>query len=132
MNLCSAGKYEGQIVPPAWPDSPNSSTVQIGDFAGAIIRNGRGGSTNGVSASIGHISFGIGDWNAERVRAELMERDVAYDINGKRAPRDDMAGGLESFHVPGRNGMGFADQQPDEAVAMSVMRHVAILQIDTN
>jgi catechol 2,3-dioxygenase-like lactoylglutathione lyase family enzyme len=89
-----------QIVPPAWPDSPHSSTVQIGDFAGAIIRNGRGGTTNGVSATIGHISFGIGDWNAERVRAELMERDIAYDINGKRAPRDDMAGGLESFHVP--------------------------------
>ena len=89
-----------QIVPPAWPDSPRSSTVQIGDVAGAIIRAGRGGSVNGVSATIGHISFGIGDWNAERVRAELMERDVAYDINGKRAPRDDMAGGLESFHVP--------------------------------
>ena len=38
--------------------------------------------------------------NAQRVRAELMERDVAYDINGRRTPRDDMAGGLESYHVP--------------------------------
>ena len=91
-----------QIVPPAWPDSPNSSTVLIGDIAGAIIRNrrGAGDGSGGVTATIGHISFGIGDWNAERVRAELLERDVAYDINGKRTPRDDSSGGLESYHVP--------------------------------
>jgi catechol 2,3-dioxygenase-like lactoylglutathione lyase family enzyme len=91
-----------QVVPPAWPDSPNASTVRIGDIAGAIIRNGRGrsGTTGGVTATIGHISFGIGDWNAERVRAALMQRNVAYDINGERVPRDDSAGGLESFHVP--------------------------------
>ena len=90
-----------QIVPPAWPDSPRSSTVRIGDIAGAIIRNGRGGEgTGGVTATIGHISFGIGDWNAERIRAALTERDVVYDINGRRIPRDDMAGGLESYHVP--------------------------------
>ena len=91
-----------QIVPPAWPDSPRSFTVRIGDIAGAIIRNGRGASSasGGVTATIGHISFGIADWSAERVRAELMERDVAYDINGQRTPRNDMAGGLESYHVP--------------------------------
>jgi catechol 2,3-dioxygenase-like lactoylglutathione lyase family enzyme len=91
-----------QIVPPAWPDSPRSSTVRIGDIAGAIIRNGRSasGAGGGVTATIGHISFGIGDWNAERVRAELMERDLAYDINGQRTPRNDMAGGLESYHIP--------------------------------
>ena len=91
-----------QIIPPAWPDSPRSLTVRIGDIAGAIIRNGRGASEagGGVTATIGHISFGIGDWNAARVRSELMERDVAYDINGQRTPRDDMAGGLESYHVP--------------------------------
>ncbi len=91
-----------QIVPPAWPDSPNSSTVRIGDVAGAIIRNRRGAADRnaGVTATIGHISFGIADWNRERVRAELMERDLAYDINGTRAPRDDMAGGLESYHIP--------------------------------
>ena len=31
---------------------------------------------------VGHISFGIDNWNAERVRAELIERDVVYVING--------------------------------------------------
>jgi len=34
------------------------------------------------------------------VRAELIERDVVYTINGQRIPRNDMAGGLESYHVP--------------------------------
>jgi len=105
---------------PAWPDSPNSFTVQIGDAAGAIIRNGssgrgnRGsgaGATDGatrpatpttppVTATIGHISFGIANWNKDRVRAELIERGIVYDINDQRVPRDDMAGGLESYHVP--------------------------------
>ena len=89
-----------QIVPPAWPDSPRSSTVRIGDIAGAIIRNGRGAASGPVTATIGHISFGIDPWNVERVRAELIERDVVYDINGRRIPRDDIAGGLESVHVP--------------------------------
>jgi catechol 2,3-dioxygenase-like lactoylglutathione lyase family enzyme len=84
----------------AWPDSPNSFTVRIGDIAGAIIRNGRTASPNGVSATIGHISFGIEPWNADGVRAALMQRDVAYTINGQRSPRNDMAGGLESYHVP--------------------------------
>ncbi len=106
---------------PSWPDAPNSMTMIMGDVAGAIVRTsaaGRGagsgrGSLSGDSsgrlaspspatatATIGHISFGIGNWNAERVRAELIERDVVYAINGTRTPRDDMAGGLESFHVP--------------------------------
>jgi catechol 2,3-dioxygenase-like lactoylglutathione lyase family enzyme len=93
-------QVRGAVTPPAWPDSPNSSTVRIGDIAGAIIRNGRNASANAVSATIGHISFGIEPWNAERVRAALIERDVAYAINGQRIPRNDMAGGLESYHVP--------------------------------
>jgi catechol 2,3-dioxygenase-like lactoylglutathione lyase family enzyme len=79
--------------------------VQIGDVAGAIIRGnaaarsaGRGGGPgdsatiasaiantpkrNGSTAAIGHISFGIENWNTERVRSELKQRT------------------LESFHVP--------------------------------
>lgn len=93
-------KVRTEIVPPAWPNSPNSSTVNIGDFAGAIIRKGRGANVNGATATIGHISFGIGDWDKDRVRAELLARDCAYDINGTREPRSDMSGGLESYHVP--------------------------------
>ena len=93
-------QVRGAVTGPAWPDSPNSFTVRIGDIAGAIIRNGRNASANAVSATIGHISFGITPWNAEQVRAALIERDVAYTINGQRIPRNDMAGGLESYHVP--------------------------------
>lgn len=101
-----------------WPDSPNSLTMRIGTVAGAIVRAnaaasraasdsaGRGGMkasaapAGGVTATIGHISFGIEPWETERIRQELIKRDVAYTIDGKRTPRDDMAGALASFHVP--------------------------------
>lgn len=101
-----------------WPDSPRSLTMRIGKVAGAIVRAnaaasptagdsaGRGGAGSrqsapgGVTATIGHISFGIEPWDTERVRQELIKRDVVYTINGQRAPRDDMAGALSSFHVP--------------------------------
>lgn len=53
------------------------------------------------SAAIGHISFGIENWNTERVREELKKRDVVYvNRDGQREPRPDMTGTLESFHVP--------------------------------
>jgi catechol 2,3-dioxygenase-like lactoylglutathione lyase family enzyme len=94
------------------------ASAQIGEVAGAIIRGNaaaraaaRGGdaaaaaplsrSTNGVTAAIGHISFGIENWDTERVRVELKKRDVVYvNREGQREPRPDMTGTLESFHVP--------------------------------
>jgi len=91
------------------------ASAQIGDVGGAIIRGNaaararaRGGdaavdtkAANGVTAAIGHISFGIANWNTERVREELKKRDVAYtNKEGQREPRPDMTGTLESFHVP--------------------------------
>ena len=103
------------------------TTVLIGNggaVGGAIIRGnaaaralaavGRGGDpsasaapppppppANGVSAAIGHISFGIENWNTERVREELKKRDVVYITkDGQHEPRPDMTGTLESFHVP--------------------------------
>ena len=54
-----------------------------------------------VSAAIGHISWGIENWNTERVKAELIKRDVVYiNKDGVHEPRPDMTGTLESFHVP--------------------------------
>ena len=103
------------------PGNGNQVSVQIGDIAGAIIRGnaaaraaarGSDGSTpaapppvtsaaNGVTATIRHISFGIENWNTERVREEVITRDVVYvNREGKREPRPDMTGTLESFHVP--------------------------------
>ena len=93
------------------------ASAQIGDIAGAIIRGNaaararaRGGDpaaaaetapANGVTAAIGHISFGIANWNTERVRAELIKRGVVYvNKDGQKEPRPDMTGTLESFHVP--------------------------------
>src|SRR5207244_4734167 len=96
------------------------ASVQIGSIAGAIIRGnaaarasarGNAGSTaavppppaaaNGVTATIGHISFGIENWDTERVRGEVKKRDVVYvNREGQREPRPDMTGTLESFHVP--------------------------------
>ena len=98
-----------------WPDSPRSLTMRIGSVGGAIVRanaaanraadsTGRGGAaaarSSGVTATIGHISFGIEPWDTERVRQDLIKRGVYYTINGKQTPRDDMAGALASFHVP--------------------------------
>jgi hypothetical protein len=98
----------------------NQASVQIGDIAGAIIRGNaasraaaRGDApaasaappapkaANRPTAAIGHISFGIENWDTERVRAELKKRDVVYvNKEGQREPRPDMTGTLESFHVP--------------------------------
>ncbi|HEY4130058.1 MAG TPA: VOC family protein [Gemmatimonadaceae bacterium] len=56
---------------------------------------------NGSTAAIGHISFGIENWNTERVHDALKSRGVGY-INADKQlePRPDMTGTLESFHVP--------------------------------
>ena len=68
------------------------ASVQIGSIAGAIIRGNaaaraaarrwqpchRRRRRRGVTATIGHISFGIENWDTERVRGELKKRDVVY------------------------------------------------------
>lgn len=113
----SAAFYQALLGWSVRPGNGSQASVQIGDIAGAIIRgnaaaraNARGDAAaaaalskpiNGVTAAIGHISFGIKDWNTERVREELIKRDVVYvNRDGKREPRPDMTGTLESFHVP--------------------------------
>ncbi len=123
----SAAFYNALLGWEMRPGGNGQVTVQIGDVAGAIIRgnaaaraaqgNGRGGGVpsdsaiaaaiantpkrNGSTAAIGHISFGIANWNTERVREELKARDVVYvNKDGQREPRPDMTGTLESFHVP--------------------------------
>ena len=124
----SAAFYQALLGWDVRPGGGGQVNVQIGTVAGAIIRGnaaaraagrgGRGGggdSTGGavaqaavparrdneVTAAIGHISFGIENWDTERVRAELKKRDVVYvNRDGQREPRPDMTGTLESFHVP--------------------------------
>jgi catechol 2,3-dioxygenase-like lactoylglutathione lyase family enzyme len=112
----SAAFYQALLGWEVRPGSGNQASVQIGDIAGAIIRGNaaarakeRGDAAaaealskpvNGTTAAIGHISFGIENWNTERVREELKKRDVCYTIKGEREPRPDMTGTLESFHVP--------------------------------
>ncbi|HEY4304870.1 MAG TPA: VOC family protein [Gemmatimonadaceae bacterium] len=122
----SAAFYQALLGWDARPGGGGQATVQIGDggaVGGAIIRGnaaaraaaarGRGGaaaaaaappppaSSSGVSAAIGHISFGIENWNTERVHDELKKRDVVYITKeGAHEPRPDMTGTLESFHVP--------------------------------
>ena len=116
----SAAFYQALLGWTMRPGNGNQVSVQIGDIAGAIIRGNaatraaaRGdapaatastpqpGAMNGTTAAIGHISFGIENWDTERVRAELKKRDVVYvNKEGQREPRPDMTGTLESFHVP--------------------------------
>jgi len=123
----SAAFYQALLGWEMRPGGGGQTTVLIGNggaVGGAIIRGnaaaralaarGRGGDSaaaaapppppppaNGVTAAIGHISFGIENWNTERVREELKQRDVVYvNRDGQREPRPDMTGTLESFHVP--------------------------------
>jgi catechol 2,3-dioxygenase-like lactoylglutathione lyase family enzyme len=113
----SAAFYQALLGWSVRPGNGSQVSVQIGDIGGAIIRGNaaarataRGDAAgaaaiakpaNGVTAAIGHISFGIANWNTERVREELKKRDVAYtNKDGQREPRPDMTGTLESFHVP--------------------------------
>ena len=113
----SAAFYEALLGWTMRTGNGTQASAQIGDIAGAIIRGNaaararaRGGDgggcrhahvAGGVTAAIGHISFGIENWNTDRVRAELIKRDVVYiDKDGKKEPRPDMTGTLESFHVP--------------------------------
>jgi len=112
----SAAFYQALLGWDVYPGNGTQASVQIGTIAGAIIRGnaaaraaarGNGAaapapaSRSGATATIGHISFGIEDWDTERVRAELKKRDVVYvNREGQREPRPDMSGTLESFHVP--------------------------------
>jgi catechol 2,3-dioxygenase-like lactoylglutathione lyase family enzyme len=83
--------------------------------AGAGRASGAGGGAGGAgagraaapagpavnSAAIGHISFGIADWNTERMRYEFIKRGVVYVNNqGQNEPRPDFTGNLQSYHVP--------------------------------
>jgi catechol 2,3-dioxygenase-like lactoylglutathione lyase family enzyme len=105
----SAAFYQALL---GWDVRPGNgqASIQIGTIGGAIIRGNaaaRAAARDNTAppttggAAIGHISFGIENWNTERVREELIKRDVVYvNREGKREPRPDMTGTLESFHVP--------------------------------
>ena len=127
----SAAFYQALLGWDARPGNGTQASVQIGEIAGAIIRGnaaaraaarGNAGATppppsSATTAAIGHISFGIENWNTERVREELKKRDVVYvNREGQREPRPDMTGTLESFHVP--DAMGW-DLQIGNKVAPS-------------
>lgn len=109
----SAAFYQALLGWDVRPGNGTQASVQIGTIAGAIIRGNAAaraaarGTTapppppSGITAAIGHISFGIENWNTDRVREELKKRDVVYvNRDGQREPRPDMTGTLESFHVP--------------------------------
>jgi catechol 2,3-dioxygenase-like lactoylglutathione lyase family enzyme len=110
----SAAFYQALL---GWEMRPGNGSVsaQIGSVAGALIRGNaavraatpRGSSAppapspEGGPAVIGHICWGIENWETERVRTELKKRGLGYIL--KEAPREpypDMTGSLQSFHVP--------------------------------
>lgn len=76
----------------------NADSVQRAISAAAIANTPK---RNGSTAAIGHISFGIENWNTDRVKEELIKRNVVYVTkDGVHEPRADMTGTLQSFHVP--------------------------------
>ena len=110
----SAAFYQALLGWDVRPGNGSQASAQIGTIGGAIIRGNAAARTaqrensampTSGGAAIGHISFGIANWNTERVREELIKRDVVYvNREGKREPRPDMTGTLESFHVPDAQG----------------------------
>jgi predicted enzyme related to lactoylglutathione lyase len=75
--------------------------------AGGAANAATGGRAGGAppagapSAAIGHISWGIADWNTERMKYEFIKRGVVYtNQQGVKEPRPDFTGALQSYHVP--------------------------------
>ena len=96
--FAAAGGADAGAAPPALPRAAARAAAQGN---GGVSAAPPPRSANGVTATIGHISFGIENWDTERVRGELKKRDVVYvNREGQREPRPDMTGTLESFHVP--------------------------------
>ena len=75
------------------------TTVDIGDVGGAIIRGGN---------SVNHISFGIANWDPDKVEAELMKRNLGTPARGNPGhfQPDTGSGGeihqskFQSYHTP--------------------------------
>jgi catechol 2,3-dioxygenase-like lactoylglutathione lyase family enzyme len=90
-------------------DEVSQNFVDAGDVGGLIIRRGGGGGRAGAPpapprpAGIGHISFGITPWDADRVKAELDKRglNARADTGGK----GDIHGAVyQSYHTTTPNG----------------------------
>jgi catechol 2,3-dioxygenase-like lactoylglutathione lyase family enzyme len=77
-----------------------------GGGAGGVAGGGRAAAAAPAapaapSAAIGHISWGIADWNTERMKYEFIKRGVVYtNQQGVKEPRPDFTGSLQSYHVP--------------------------------
>jgi catechol 2,3-dioxygenase-like lactoylglutathione lyase family enzyme len=101
-------------------DGGTQNQCDIGDIAGIIIRNGRGGGGRGAGAGAGappapvvtsqidHISFGVSPWDPDKVEAELMKRGLGSpDRNRPGHLSPDTGGGgeihtspFQSYHTP--------------------------------
>jgi catechol 2,3-dioxygenase-like lactoylglutathione lyase family enzyme len=96
------------------PDEGSQAECQIGDVGGIIIRRGGGGGGGRAAgagtgappvrrASIGHISFGIADFDPDAVKAELDKRglNARVDTGGNG---DIHTAKYKSYHTTTPNG----------------------------
>jgi catechol 2,3-dioxygenase-like lactoylglutathione lyase family enzyme len=93
-------------------DEGSQNTCQIGDIGGIIIRRGGGGNRGAApgtppsgprQAGIGHISFGIAQFDPDQVKAELEKRGLsAREDTGGRGEIHTSA--YKSYHTTTPNG----------------------------
>jgi catechol 2,3-dioxygenase-like lactoylglutathione lyase family enzyme len=88
-------------------DEGSQNQCEIGDIGDIIIRRGGGaglvGPGTGRRAAIGHISFGITPFDADRVKAELVRRGLtAREDTGGRG--DIHTSPFKSYHTTTPNG----------------------------
>jgi catechol 2,3-dioxygenase-like lactoylglutathione lyase family enzyme len=82
------------LAPPAPPRGGGAGAAGGGGGGGG--RGGGAGAAAAQPASIGHISFGMKDWNTAVFRHEFVKRGLT--------PRNDFQGNLQSYHVPDAQG----------------------------
>jgi catechol 2,3-dioxygenase-like lactoylglutathione lyase family enzyme len=100
-------------------DEGSQNECEIGDLGNIIIRGGGGGGRGGAAgdttggrsgqaparrAVINHISFGLGNWDTDQVKAELDKRGLSAS--------PDTGGSLE-IHDPKANYKSYHTRTPD-------------------
>jgi catechol 2,3-dioxygenase-like lactoylglutathione lyase family enzyme len=87
-------------------DEGSQNTMDIGDVGGVIVRRGgRGPAVPGAPrrAQMGHISFGIADFDPDKVKEELTKRGLtAREDTGGRG--DIHTAPYKSYHTTTPNG----------------------------
>src|SRR5262245_45762029 len=99
----SVAFYSALLVWKRGTDEGSQNQVEIGDIGDAIIRRGGGRGQGPAKAGIGHIAFGITNFDSDAVKAELEKRglNARVDTGGRG---DIHTASYKSYHTTTPNG----------------------------